>query len=306
MVIAWPIAHVDRRQSLCNESGQDAKAQPATLFMHLPDLLTLPFAPPSLPRAEVLLMAELDAGAPDLRRVDQLLASDPALSLLILRQANSKSYGLSGLIHSVSEALAVLSLRRVREIVLENASALSTFGQVPGLPLEQFWRYSVDCAKVARSLAAFLRLNQQAAYTAGLLHGLGLLMMRKNMPQVLALDVQLPPMGLLRARLERHSLGFCFSQVSGQLARQAGLPGVIGDALDYQHEPFDNEAYEPLAGVLNLAVWRARTLQAGLKGNHLTVTFPSEVAEVLGLDIDMVLQQDPIDWSAQNTGFGRL
>jgi len=34
----------------------------------------------------------------------------------------------------------------------------------------------------------------------------------------------------------------------------------------------------------------------------LTVTFPSLVAEMLGLDIDMVLQQDPIDWSRQVTG----
>jgi len=28
------------------------------------------------------------------------------------------------------------------------------------------------------------------------------------------------------------------------------------------------------------------------------VTFPGEVGEVLDLDIDMVLQQDPFDWSA--------
>lgn len=274
--------------------------------MQLSDLLTLPFAPPSVPRAEVLLMAEFDASEPDLRRLDQLLASDPALSFLVLRSANVKPLGLSGRIHSVSEALGFLSLQTVRELVTGNAPALAAFGKVPGLPMDQFWQYSLDCAKLARSLSAFMQLNQQAAYSAGLLHGLGMLLMRKSMPQVLALDAQLPPMGLMRARLERQSLGFCFSQVSAQLARLAMLPSVVVDAMHYQHEPFDNEAYEPLAGVLNLAVWRARSLQAGLKGNHLTVTFPSEVADVLGLDIDMVLQQDPIDWSAQNTGFGSL
>lgn len=274
--------------------------------MQLSDLLTHPFVPPSLPRAEVLLMAELDASEPDLRRVDQLLASDPALSFLVMCSANAKTGGLSGRVHSVSEAMGFLSLQTVRELVDGNASAMAAFGRVPGLPLEQFWQYSVDCAKVARSLSAFMHLNQQAAYTAGLLHGLGILLMRMNMPQVLALDAQLPPMGLMRARLEKQALGFCFSQVSAELARQALMPGVVVDAMSYQHDPFDNEAYEPLAGVLNLAVWRARTLQAGLEGNHLTVTFPSEVADVLGLDIDMVLQQDPIDWSAQSTGFGSL
>jgi hypothetical protein len=32
------------------------------------------------------------------------------------------------------------------------------------------------------------------------------------------------------------------------------------------------------------------------------VTFPALVGEVLGLDIDMVLQQDPLDWSRQVPG----
>ena len=30
----------------------------------------------------------------------------------------------------------------------------------------------------------------------------------------------------------------------------------------------------------------------------MAVTFPGEIGDVLGLDIDMVLQQDPFDWSA--------
>jgi hypothetical protein len=31
----------------------------------------------------------------------------------------------------------------------------------------------------------------------------------------------------------------------------------------------------------------------------MAVTFPGAVGEVLSLDIDMVLQQDPIDWNSQ-------
>jgi hypothetical protein len=60
--------------------------------------------------------------------------------------------------------------------------------------------------------------------------------------------------------------------------------------------------YEPLAGVIHLATWRARAREAGLSDRALAVTFPGAVGEVLGLDIDMVLQQDPIDWSAQAPG----
>jgi hypothetical protein len=54
--------------------------------------------------------------------------------------------------------------------------------------------------------------------------------------------------------------------------------------------------------VLHLAIWRARARLAGLSQNGLAVTFPAPVGEVLGLDIDMVLQQDPTDWSQQVPG----
>ena len=40
----------------------------------------------------------------------------------------------------------------------------------------------------------------------------------------------------------------------------------------------------------------------GLSDKLLAVTFPGSVGEVLGLDIDMVLQPDPIDWSHQKAG----
>ncbi len=80
------------------------------------------------------------------------------------------------------------------------------------------------------------------------------------------------------------------------------MPTLIGDALLHAHAPFEGDVFEPLAAVIHLAVWRARARHAGLSDNAMTVTFPSEVAEILELDIDLVLQQDPIDWSVQEPG----
>ena len=81
-------------------------------------------------------------------------------------------------------------------------------------------------------------------------------------------------------------------------ARQWRFPLPIIDALEHQYAPFSNNVYEPLAGVIHLATWRARAREAQLNERALAVTFPGEVGEVLDLDIDMVLQQDPFDWSA--------
>ena len=269
--------------------------------MELAALLSARFAMPSVPRVVALLLTELGADQPNLRRIDQLIGTDPALGLRLLQAANAAFFRMSGQIHSVAEALAVLRLAQVQAMVTQ-AAGQASFKAVPGLQLTKFWAYSLDTARVARSLAGLLRLNQQAAYTCGLIHAVGELAMRGAMPDVLALDANQPPLDLKRARAQRQAYGFCYTEVSAGLAGQWHFPQVMVDSLNFAHAPFDNNAYEPLAGVLHLAIWRARAKQAGLVSNALTVTFPSPVAEVLGLDIDMVLQQDPIDWSKQVPG----
>lgn len=270
--------------------------------MKLNDLLALQFVLPSIPKVVALLLSELDRDEPDLKTVTQLISTDPALTTRLLQLSNSGFFKLSGKVSSVTEALAILGLGHVRTMAAAAASGAS-FKAVPGINLQQFWAYSLNVAKLARSLAGVVRQNQQAAFTGGLIHAVGELAMHMGMPEeVTALDLQVPPLDLQRAKVESWSFGFCYAQVSAGFARQWHFPQPIVDALEHLYAPFDSEVYEPLAGVIHLAAWRARAKEANLSDKALAVTFPGSVGEVLALDIDMVLQQDPIDWSSQVTG----
>ena len=269
--------------------------------MKLAEVLSPRFVIPSAPRVLALLLSELARPQADLRRIVQFISTDPALTSRVLQAANAAFFNLSGQVYCVSEALAILRLGQVQAMVTSAAASTSP-RTLSGLAMTQFWAYSRDCAKVARALAGLARQNQQAAFTAGLVHTVGALAMRAALPQVVAFDAQVGPLELKRERLERQAFGFCYSQASAWLAQQWHFPQAIVDALQYLTAPFDNEVYEPLAGVVHLAAWRSRARQAGFTQNMMTVTFPGAIAEVLGLDIDMVLQQDPIDWSAQVPG----
>ena len=79
-----------------------------------------------------------------------------------------------------------------------------------------------------------------------------------------------------------------------------GDEDVLIEALCYHPNQLDNDSYEPLADVLNLAIWRARAGEAQLNERELAVTYPGEIGMTLGLDIDTVLQQDPINWKPKN------
>jgi HD-like signal output (HDOD) protein len=270
--------------------------------MELKALLSKPLVLPSIPKVLALLLSELGRETPDLRKITQFVGTDPALTTSLLRIANSDFFKLTGRIHSVSEALALLSCSQVRSVVAAAASGAS-LRAVPGIHLQQFWRYSLQVAKLARSLAGLVRQNQPAAYTCGLIHAVGELAIHIGMPQEVALlDRDIGPFDLGRADAERQTLGFCYAQVGAGLARLWQYPQPMVDALEHQYAPFEHEVYEPLAGVIHLATWRVRSQEAGLPERGLAVTFPGAVGEVLGLDIDMVLQQNPFDWMVQSSG----
>lgn len=268
--------------------------------MELNALLASPMVLPSSPKVIALLLSELDREVPDLRNITQLISTDPALTTRVLQTANAPELLLSGKVSSATEALALLELSHIRQMAAEAASAAS-LRAVPGINLLQFWAYSLNVAKLARSLAGVTRQNQGAAFTCGLIHAIGELIMHSVMPdKVLPLEKEAAPLDLKRAKAEFFRFGYSYGQVGAGYARLSLFPLPIIDALEHQYAPFSNNVYEPLAGVIHLAAWRVRAKVANLGERALAVSFPGEVGEVLQLDIDMVLQQDPFDWSAHS------
>ena len=266
--------------------------------MTLNELLDLPFQLPSIPKVVALLLVELDRPEADLRKITQLISTDPALTTRLLQLANSSFFKLSGRIHSVSEALALLDLARVKTMA-QTAAVNASLKAVPGIHLQKFWDYSHDVARVSRSLAGLVRQNQQAAFTCGMIHAIGELAMHLALPDAMSLlDGDVPPLDLRRAKAERRLLGFNYANVSAGFANRWQFPQTLIDALENQYAPFENHVYEPLAGVIHLATWRARGKEAKLSQRELAVSFPDDVGVALSLDIDMVLQQDPFDWAA--------
>ena len=217
----------------------------------------------------------------------------------LLELANAPAHQLTRQVAGISEALVLLGSAPLQTLV--SSATLGTAARaVQGINLQQFWRYSLHTAKLARSLAGVVFQNPTAAYTAGLLHGLGELLIHLGNPQkAQSMNTLVLPLDMRRGKIEQRILGYSYSHVSAALAQRWLLPQVVVDALQYQAAPFENTAYEPLAGVIHLAAWRVRGREAGLSERELAVTFPGEIGLMLGLDIDMVLQQDPIDWTVR-------
>lgn len=264
--------------------------------MELEALLNYPRALPPMSRTVSDLLAEMNKDDPSPKRVAGLVAHDPALTTRVLRLSNSAFFRVSRQIGSADEAVALLGMTHVRSLVM--AAALgSSFKNVPGVDMVHFWRYSLRTADISRSLASLLRQNEGNAFTAGLIHGIGELIMHIAMPDVMApIDMGTPPLDLRRAEVERSALGYTYAEVGAGMAEKWQFPTSIVSALKYQAAPFDGETYDALGGVLHLASWRARAEEIRLDESGLAATFPDMVGLTLGLDLGSVLGKDPAEW----------
>ena len=64
------------------------------------------------------------------------------------------------------------------------------------------------------------------------------------------------------------------------------------DAIEHQVAPFDNDVYEPIAGVIHIASWRARAEELAIGSEGLINTYPDPVGLVLGIDPDTVIGEE--------------
>ncbi|WP_439608708.1 HDOD domain-containing protein [Hydrogenophaga sp.] len=265
--------------------------------MQLEALLNYPRALPAMSRTVSDLLAEMNKDDPSPKKVADLVAHDPALTTRVLRLSNSAFFRVSRQIGNAEEAVALLGMTHVRSLVM--AAALgSSFKNVPGVEMVQFWRYSLRVADISRSLAGVLRQNEGNAFTAGLVHAIGDLIMHIAMPDLIGpIDMGTPPLDLRRAEVERSALGYTYAEVGAGMAEKWQFPPTIVSALKNQISPFDGDAYDPLGGVLHLASWRARAEEIQLDDSGLAATFPDMVGLTLGLDLDSVLGKDPTEWS---------
>ncbi len=251
---------------------------------------------PSQPRALALLSSELIKPLPHMRSLVQLFSTEPVLAARLLAMANGPAHLMSQRVHSIPEALVVLSPLQLRQLLHKATPGVDTTSTL-GWGLASFWRYSLDTARMARALAMSVQTNASAAYALGLIHGLGELLLQQADPETAArLAELLEPVHPQRPQVEMQLLGYCSAQICAHLARQWSLPAVVTDALQYMHQPLEQPVFEPLTGVLHLAMWRASTRALNWSERKLAVSFPAEVGLALGMDIDMVLRQASIDW----------
>ena len=215
---------------------------------------------PSLPVVVLELLSSMDQDDTDVHVLAQKIELDQGLAAKTLRIANSSFYGMQSKVTSIPQAVSVLGFHSIRTVVTACALTGSFAPVAGGFDFKAFWRHSLATAIAARLLAPHLRVNPETAFTAGLLHDLGTLVLVTRFPAEHALvrsyrqahDCQM-------AEAELAVIGIDHAQVGSALAAYWKFPEAIQQAVA------DHHAIDRLeAGGLPLAVHLANAVALAL------------------------------------------
>jgi HD-like signal output (HDOD) protein len=208
----------------------------------------------SLPSIVLELNLMISTGSA--RDIARLVSQDVGLTARLLRIANSASYGLRDRIDNIHQAVAVVGMNDLANLVLATV-AVRKFARIRQdlVDMEEFWRRSVLAGVAARILAEETHVTHpERLFVAGLLHDIGSLILYYKEPersQAILLEA-----GRDRSReaeLQRGGFGFTFADLGAALMRHWNLPELMEHCIQQQLTPLSSEQHSPESRLIRIS-----------------------------------------------------
>lgn len=245
---------------------------------------------PSLPAVVMELLSNIEQENIDISVLAKKVSYDQALTAKTLRLANSSSFGLQVKVGTIQQAITFLGFQTTRNLITA-AAVTGCFpnGLCPGFNDKAFWRHSIATAACSRSLARRLRFNQDVAFTAGLLHDIGRLVLVTGHPQAY---------GEVLAWRARHEcdwleaehavLGVDHVAAGVALAEHWNFSDTMRQAIAYHHAP-ETPGAGFLAAIVHVANAVVHALDLAGEDDELVPALSSVAWDAMGLNEEAYL-----------------
>jgi HD-like signal output (HDOD) protein len=225
---------------------------------------------PSFPVLYLKIMKAIEEPDTSMQEIRGVIIEDPGLTAKILQVVNSAAMGLTNKVSDPLEAVQHLGLGTVRSLALSaHVFASYTASQKINFPVNALWAHLMTCATTARAIMVMEdadHVSAEAAYTAGMLHDIGKLMLADSLPD--EFQNMLATAATRNApfhTIEQETLGATHAGLAAYLLGLWGLPAPIVEAVAFHHTPENSSvlAFGPLT-----AVHVANALEHEKDGDH--------------------------------------
>lgn len=209
---------------------------------------------PVLPSVVLELIQSLANSEASAEQLASKISHDQAIAAKTLRLANSSFYGLARQVSSIEESTAILGLRTLRSVAIA-AGLVGGFSgaRCAGFDFSAFWRHAIGTALVARELARRVGIDEDAAFTLGLVHDIGRLVLVSSYGEEYARVIEYRTANdCLMYVAERHHFGLDHADVGALVAEHWHFAPETVAAIAAHHRP-PVEARKSLVDVVHVA-----------------------------------------------------
>jgi putative nucleotidyltransferase with HDIG domain len=242
---------------------------------------------PSMPGAAVKLLALIDDPDMSVSQIEAILKHDAGLTANILKLANSAYFGIPSKVGSVRQAVLILGLKRLIQMVIASCVSAVMDKPVPGydLPPGELWRHSIAVSVAAEGLVKELEIGAtEEIFTAALLHDVGKLVLGtfvkdefSEIEAALRQDVSFEA-------AEEMVLGTNHADLGAQILTQWSLPSDIVNAVRWHHTPESADKIDTMLDIVHVANVLCLMIGIGAGSDGLQYQPSEVVVERLGLE----------------------
>ena len=145
--------------------------------------------------------------------------------------------------------------------------------------LRDFREYDAACSNWSFTALQDGRISKDTAFTCGMMHSVGNLLIRMFYPKEAASIDQAEAMSSSkRHTLEHGHFGYNSADVGAELAKRWKFPEIIQNAIAQQYLPENSEEYSKEAGIIYIARYLKRAHDQNLSEDEIVAGFPLQVA----------------------------
>jgi len=193
---------------------------------------------PPFPLVATRLLEVLSHDNAHITGVGRIIAAEPVFAGRVLQMANSPLFALQTQVKTISHAIVLLGLDRVKAITVTRALGDFVGPVLSSKDLRACWQNSLACALLSEKLARVCKMDTDFAYVAGLLRDIGRLALLVKYPEsyvnLLAVSGE-QGFDLIVAERELFDIDHC--QAGAWLMAKMPFPPELSEVVAKHHNP---------------------------------------------------------------------
>ncbi len=218
------------------------------------------------------------------RNLTDAISYDPILTARILRLANSPIYSLQKNVSTLRQAVEVVGMKSIYEILIVGLAADSFAREIrDSREGHKIWEHSLAVALVSREIGRVLGLRgTEEAFICGLLHDIGkILLLRADFETYRYLLAEENEMLMLSR--ETMEYGYTHAQIGSFVANRWSLPEGVCHSILNHHDPSQSGRFAVIGHLVCVADTIANMNGFGLRSPQSEIVHETDSMIMLNL-----------------------